>query len=425
MPQQTAQERLHARLKNFTGSKTFKYLLFFLIVPVLIAYLVWEIYWYSRVNLLCVKWHTHLAFPVYLFLIGNLIIRAIGKRTVPSAIPGLITAYSSLIFTLFIVEVMLMVSDKYKTNLEKQLGYYYSQYQTLQNKRYHIWTTTPHFIEKKEFVYWRPTNNEGLADSNWTTTSTPGTKRIMAIGDSFTEGDGAPFDSTYPVFLKQNLLKLGDSIYMMNAGVCGSDPFYNYIHLKEKLLLYKPDIIIQTLSSSDIENDFMTRGGLERFNGPSVSYRTPPIAEPLYAISYVSRIFYHAAGYNELFLKPDAIDKMRPEIDSSFTALFNEYSNLCRQKGIKLVVVLRPDINEIVDNAYSYDLTTILTGLKADKDITVIDLLGRYKNYIQATNTRPGNYYWQLDKHHNAKGYQMLATVLTPDIHALLIDTIP
>lgn len=425
MPQQSAQDRLHTRLKNFTGSKTFKYLLLLLIIPMLIAYLLWEIFWYSQVNLLCVKWHTHLAFPVYLFFIGNLIIWVIGKRTFPTAIPGLITAYSSLIFTLFIIEVVLMVSGRYKTTLEKQLGYYYSQYHTLKGKRYHVWATNPHYIEKTEFVYWRPTNNEGLPDSNWTTTSAHGTKRIMAIGDSFTEGDGAPYDSTYPVFLKQNLLKLGDSIYIMNAGVCGSDPFYNYIHLKEKLLSYQPDIVIQMLSSSDVESDFMTRGGLERFNGPSVSYRTTPITESLYAISYISRIFYHAAGYNELFLKPDAIDKMRPEIDSSFIALFNGYKNLCRQKGIKLVVVLRPDINEIVKNAYSYDLTNIVTTLKTDTDITVIDLLGRYKNYIQATNTTPGNYYWQLDKHHNANGYQMLANVITPDIHALVTDTIP
>lgn len=425
MPQQTAQERLHTRLNNFIGSTTFKYLLGLLVIPLLIAYVIWEIYWYSKVNLLCVKWHTHLLFPVYLFLIGNLIIWVIGKRIAPNTTPKLITAYSSLVLTIAVIEIVLMLSGTNKTYFEKQMGYYYSHYHTQHEKRYHTWSTNPHCIEKKEFIYCRPTNVEGVGDSDWVTTTAPHVVRIMALGDSFTEGDGAPYDSTYPSLLKQNLLKLGDSIYMMNAGVCGSDPFYNYIHFKEKLAAYNPAIVIQMFSSDDIKTDFISRGGLERFKENTIEYRSAPKTEFLYAISYTSRIFYNAAGYNEFFLKPGAIQKMQPEIDSNFISLFNEYKKLCRQKGIKLVIVLRPDLHEVDENTYSYNHANILTALKADKDVTVIDLMDRYRNYIQTSQTSTKEYYWTQDGHHNSKGYQMLATVLTPDIHALLADTIP
>lgn len=424
MLNQTSENHIYYRLKNFATTKTFKYALALLIIPLMLAYMAWEIYWYSKVSLMCIKWHTHLAFLAFLLFNGNLIIWIITKRLAPNATTGLITSFTSVIFTLSVIEVVLMITGTNKTYFEKQMGYYYSHYHTQHEKRYHIWTINPHCIEKKEFVYCRPTNKEGVGDSNWVTTGTPGVKRIMAIGDSFTEGDGAPYDSTYPAFLKQNLQRLGDSIYMMNAGVCGSDPFYNYIHFKERLLAYKPDIVIQMFSSADIETDFIARGGLERFKRDQVKYRNPPKTELLYAISYTSRFFYNAAGYDEFFLTPALVKQMLPEMDSSFIALFKEYKKLCSENGIKLVIVLRPDLREIDNNHYTYNHTNILTALKADKDITVIDLLERYQNHIHANGTKANEYYWKMDGHHNAKGYQMLAGVITPDIHTLANDSV-
>lgn len=424
MSESNTQYRLYARISKITGNRTFKYLMLLLVIPIIFTYPVWEIYWYTQVHLLCIKWHTHLAFPLYLFIIGNTAIGLFCKAIAPKYTARLVTVFSSVIILLFITETALLISGKYKTNFEKQMGYYCSHYYVQHEKRYHIWSTNPHCIEKKEFTYCRPTNAEGVGDSNWVTTITPGVKRILAIGDSFTEGDGAPYDSTYPAFLKQNLQRLGDSVYMMNAGVCGSDPFYNYIHLKEKLSAYNPDIVIQMFSSDDITTDFITRGGLERFKGNDVQYKNAPKHELLYAISYTSRIFYNAAGYNEFFLTPGAIKQMQPEIDSSFIALFNDYKILCRQKGIKLVIVLRPDLPEIANDSYKYSHANILNALISDKDITLIDLLGRYKSYIHTSGTKANEYYWKMDGHHNSKGYQMLAGVITPDIHALANDSV-
>jgi lysophospholipase L1-like esterase len=353
-----------------------------------------------------------------------LFIYPVCRLIAPAYTTKLIVAFTAITLSILAIETTLLITGHKKTYLERQTGIYISMYKCPHKGRYHVWRTNPHYITKTEFKYIRPTNNEGLPDSNWTTTQYSGIKKIMAIGDSFTEGDGAAYDSTYPAFLKQNLLSNGQNVYMMNAAVCGSDPFYNYIIFKEQLLKYKPDIVIQMLSSTDILTDYMTRGGLERFIGDSVSYRKPPKLETLYALSYTSRLFFNAAGYNEFLLNQNEINALKNEADTAFAKLFEYYANLCRQNNIKLVLVLRPDNNEVTDNRYVYNFDKILTSINAKTDITFIDLLPQYKQYIANKHTKPQMYYWPIDGHHNATGYKMLADAVYPVVNQLLADSI-
>ncbi|MBK7140186.1 MAG: hypothetical protein IPH74_14720 [Bacteroidetes bacterium] len=39
----------------------------------------------------------------------------------------------------------------------------------------------------------------------------------------------------------------------------------------------------------------------------------------------------------------------------------------------------------------------------------IIYLPDYYKKILSETNTYPSQYYWQLDYHHNSKGYKMMA----------------
>jgi hypothetical protein len=101
--------------------------------------------------------------------------------------------------------------------------------------------------------------------------------------------------------LKQKFLAADDSVDLMNAGVCGSDPFENYMNFKNRLQIYKPQLIIQTLTTTDITTDSRLCGGMERFQeNETVKYKAAPWWEPLYAFSYISRLFFKMAGYNEL-----------------------------------------------------------------------------------------------------------------------------
>ncbi len=245
----------------------------------------------------------------------------------------------------------------------------------------------------------------------------------MALGDSFTEGDGAPYDSSYVSLLNKKLLAAGDTFYVMNAGVCGSDPFNNFILLRDRLLIYKPDIILQVLASNDMTTDILLRGGMERFQEDgTLKYRPAPWWEPLYAVSYISRIVITFAGYNEL-LKKDTINSSdQNELNEKTSDLFRQYARLSKTHKMLLIVILRPDWFEIEKNQYAYDFSFIRSQLK-EQGIETLDLLPRYREYIAAHHSEAKNYFWPKDGHHNPTGYEMMAQTIYENLSHLLTDS--
>jgi lysophospholipase L1-like esterase len=210
----------------------------------------------------------------------------------------------------------------------------------------------------------------------------------------------------------------------MNAGVMGSDPFFNYIMLKDKLLKYKPDVVIQTISTQDLLDDMTLRGGMERFgaNG-KLQFKPAPWWEPVYAVNYVIRLFFNVAGYNSILQKNELSEVQKQQFDSTVIALFDNYAKLCSDNGIKLFVILRPDKSDLLKGAYYYDFAAILHSLQKDNRVTVIDLLPLYKAYLAKHNTTADTYFWPLDGHHNSKGYHLMATTIYTALAPLLTDS--
>jgi lysophospholipase L1-like esterase len=379
----------------------------------LVAYLVWEIYWYRQVGLAVIKWHTHLMVYVYLWLLVWYIFRGRIRN-------GLLLC-SAVFFALFITEGLLQVSGLYMTYLERTSGQYESPYTPVERNYYHLWPLThEHWIRKPEYAYWRPTNSLGFADHDWPR-QTHG-RRILALGDSFTEGDGAPFDSSYVAILQSELRASGDSIYVMNAGTCGSDPFNNYMNLRDRLIMYHPDLVIQSIGSADMLTDILLRGGMERFQRDgTVRYRSAPWWEPLYAVSYISRIFFTYVGYDELLRKKGISTAENDRITKSASDLFTTYADLCAKHGIKLYIIIHPEKGEVLDNKYHYDFRQI-QPFATDTSITVVDLLPHYRAYIDSTHTSASDYYWLHDGHHNAKGYRMMAETTLESIRPYLFN---
>lgn len=390
----------------------------------LLVYAAWEYYWYTKVGLRIVKWHTHLAVFAYIWVAGMFVFQGLFRKSKSERAKSLFLVFNSVIVSFGLMEAFLEVSGLYKTYLEKVSGFYDSPYSPQDFTHYHGWTPNkPHYITKPEYSYWRPTNSHGLADIEWEKNKKPRQKRLLTLGDSFTEGDGAPFDSTYPSLLNRKLLALGDTFYTMNAGVCGSDPFNNFIFLKDKLLRYQPDMIIQVLSSSDLTTDIILRGGMERFQTDGTQkFRPAPWWEPIYAVSYISRIFFKAAGYTELLRQGNITASEEKWLNQTILDLFRQYADLCNKNGIRLYVILRPDRTEIEGNAYAYNFSFILEQLKQNK-IQVLDLLEPYRNYIRRNNSTPEEYFWKVDGHHNATGYEMMAQTIYENLSPLLMDS--
>jgi lysophospholipase L1-like esterase len=288
---------------------------------------------------------------------------------------------------------------------------YVSYFKPQDNTHYHVWTPNAHhYLTKPEFNFWRPTNSLGFADDEWSVNKSPNQTRILALGDSFTEGDGAEYDSSYVSILKNRLLKTDTNYYVMNGGICGSDPFNNFIILKDLLLKYQPDIVIQVLASHDLTSDIIHRGGFERFKEDGTQeFKKAPWWEPIYAISYLSRLFFDFMGYDEVLTKKSLDKTTILELNNTLINLFETYSQFCEENGIKLFLFLRPDKGEIEIEKYSFNFNIFEEYVLTNKNIIYHDLLPCYLNTINKSNSKTENYFWKYDGHHNAQGYKMMA----------------
>ena len=111
---------------------------------------------------------------------------------------------------------------------------------------------------------------------------------VLALGDSFTEGLGAPQDSTWPA----RLGALWDR-RVYNAGIMGSDPVYGLRLLEQEQLPFMPEQVIVAVNFSDV-TDVVIRGGTERFRPDgTVRYRAEPAFMPLYRYSHFFRAVLH------------------------------------------------------------------------------------------------------------------------------------
>ncbi|HLP50942.1 MAG TPA: SGNH/GDSL hydrolase family protein [Chitinophagales bacterium] len=375
----------------------------------LVAYLVWEMYWVYKVGYKAIKWHTHLVVYVYIWLLLSLVVSLAAKVTNGANHLKYQVGLASICVTLLLTEGVLYGLGIGATYTEQLKYGYTSPYST----QFETWyrTRTPNdsfYFVRPEFTHLRKTNSLGFSDREWPRQKNKGQKRILCLGDSFTEGIGTEQDSTYVSWLSYFIQSEDTDCMVMNAGTASNDPFVNFVNYRDHLYAYRPDVIIQTLSTNDIKTDIALRGGMERFvAGGKVKYNNAPWWEPLYGLSYISRLFFTAMGYNELLLRDADIDIGK--IDELVVALFKEYAATAAKNNCKLLVVLQPLSGNVNTANYDYDFVNINQKLSAVPNLYLFDLLPFYSNYIKVAGKPVGSFYWKQDGHHNAEGYKMMA----------------
>ena len=165
---------------------------------------------------------------------------------------------------------------------------------------------------------------------------------VIGLGDSFTEGKGAPLDS---VWLKQmeHILEGRLSIKTLNAGVNGSDPLFEYMLFKYKLSQYEPKLVIVAINGSDI-NDIITRGGFERFNDNfSLNYKEPEWWEYFYSFSFIVRnIVHEILNMDWQFLTDDEKEQEVINAQDAIFACIKKFYEYSVQKNFKLLVIFHP-----------------------------------------------------------------------------------
>jgi hypothetical protein len=310
-----------------------------------------------------------------------------------------------------------LATVRYATYAEQNGRPYWSSYTPRVPGWFHVYRPGPHRYAKPEYTHTRQISALGLTQE-LPGEKTAGEYRILALGDSFTEGVGAPEESTFVRVVERRLSARHTPwrIISLNAGVAGSDPFYAYVLFREKLLPFQADLVILAINTSDVA-EIMVRGGMERFRPDgSVAYRDPPPWEWLYAVSYLTRAVVRDALHFDPQLQSPAERQRReqPALDHLQNAI-ESTAALCRSHGAHLLVVAHPMEAEVRNGTYDDNFDRLLTKLSNDPRFAFLDLFERYRQ-IPITPTNITDYFWHLDRHHNTRGYETMGNLIASEI---------
>jgi hypothetical protein len=376
-----------------------------LLIASIIFYITWEWYWYTQVGLLFIKWHTH--YMPYLILWG-LFVLVTQLPANKQRFVNLQLLATTVIATLCLTELVLQITGFTKTYTEKRGGIYQSVFN---QKGWDSTRTYPpnseHYLSSPEFHYLRNVNSLGLSDYAFLKQSDK--ILIQTYGDSFTEGDGAPQDSSYPALLR-NLV--GSNFQIQNFGICGNDPGFYPAQMARIGANFKPNLIILCYGTGDFMADFLSRGGLERYTLNGWKSRKGPWWELIYGTSYLARPIFNALGfrYENFFFNQTQMQEELKRLELKWNETFEEIFSIARKNQIKVLVLKKPERSEVVLNQYQYNMSFFDSLLLQNSDIKHFDLLPYYRNnvgLISQETTAP--YYWEKDGHHNSNGYWVMA----------------
>ncbi len=279
---------------------------------------------------------------------------------------------------------------------------------------YHIREPNTNFkLKTSEYSHNRITNTLGYTDGEWSLEKDTNTIRIICLGDSYTEGMGAVMDSVYSSFIFRSLSKRY-KVEILNAGRSGSDPFFDYVLLRDKIIEYEPDIILQSFTSNDLYYDIITRGGMERFQSDkTLKFKNNYWWSPIYQISFSARILIQVFGnYDKYLVKTNKTQDLKKEAEVNTVQLFEEYMKLARAHNFKLIVFTFPFISDLTvsnENLLFYDK---MNHEFSKFSLNFYNLQPCYEEYITEHSGTYKDYYWGKDGHHNAKGYEMMANCI-------------
>ena len=316
----------------------------------------------------------------------------------------------------------------YTTYLEKNLGgAYRPMYHHTSPTWFQVFQPNTEFsYSRPEFTYARKINSLGLAERELPSEKGPNEYRIIALGDSYTEGVGAAYDESWIKVVERRLTSqtAGRTVVAFNAGISGSDPWHEYMLLKEKLLVYKPDLVIVAINATDV-SDMMIRGGRERFqaDGTTRISNPPPSWEWLYGISYLFRHVVHdVLHYNYMLIRESALEADRQKAIGHLVEAARAFAALGHERGFRVLIVLHPDRREATQEKYESAFAKVVDTLKRLPELDVVDVLDRWKSTGVLGRDGASSLYWSLDGHNTSKGYAAFGeTVADRILHSNLM----
>ena len=325
-------------------------------------------------------------------------------RRVASALASLVLGLVALALALGAAEWIVRARGDVATWMEKN-GFSYARQPTTFPRLYVRAPSTEIVIPEREFEFRIRTNREGLRDVDHPRKKPSRELRVAVLGDSFTEGQGAPFEDSFPQVLGR-LLQAGrpGRVTILQGGCAGSDPVYETLLLEDRLLAYDPDWILLVVNGSD-PGDIALRGGFDRARDGMPS----PRWEWLFARSHLARlVMMRTLGFDWNGLSPAENAERAPRVVPTMLEAARRIEALAGRER-RFVIVSHPVRHELVQAAYESKYADVLRVLERE-GYAVLDILPKLAK--QVPPEQRAALYWPIDGHFKPEGYRLFAEVV-------------
>jgi hypothetical protein len=219
---------------------------------------------------------------------------------------------------------------------------------------------------------WRfVTNSQGLrSDEDFRLEKAPGVFRVIALGDSTTEGFEVRQNYTYPAVLERYLKKNGMNAEVFNTGVSGFGTAEEAIYLENEGIKYQPDAVVLGFFGNDFDDNVrsdlfrIADGGLVIANKSYIpGVRVLDIINSVPLVRWLSQnSYFYSLAVNTIWDRSKAamLGSNEQARETEFTvgtslnqykidlqvALLQRLHAFCRSHGIWLIVVDIPQLSE-------------------------------------------------------------------------------
>lgn len=344
----------------------------------------------------------------------------------------------SILFGIIVFEIGLRITGIYKVYSEK-LGWEYTSYYDQSFKGFYIILNPNSEIEsnQKELSVKFKTNSLGMRNEEVNGEKDKNTIRILCMGDSYTEGDGANVGYEYPRQL-ENILRENypnQKFEVINAGKNGSDILFVETFYTEQLVKLKPDIFIAGINSTDID-DIIVRGGIERFHEDGFTrYKKGPWYHVYYIKSHFVRFLTHVVFQRDrLFLTKNERASEEGVAKEVIAESISYMDFISKENDVKPFFVFHPIPKHskfsklkkesfVVEN-YCFKEEE-LRDFRTNKQFNITNIC--YPLTMRLAGEKIEDYAWPVNGHFNDQGYRIMAEeiflVIKEDVEQLIAES--
>ena len=279
-------------------------------------------------------------------------------------------------------------------------------------------------------------NRLGHRGPNYGARPAPGKRRVLVIGDSFTEGSHVGEEELFTNIIVNKY----SNLEVMNAGIGGWSTVQEYLYLRKAGIKLQPDLVLLMFFENDLVENcisfypsigprpfaYMQNGQLEINENPSADewrkYVLPlPFALQLnrYSLAYN---FFNFRVYQRLrashlrqleyedVKKTDSYPKLEIEM-----MILRKMNKILKENAILFAIGMIPTRDDAVKGVSNIHVP--LLSFCREEDIPCISLVNPLKEEYDKSN-KP---YFEIDIHWNRVGHKVASEVLGRFIEQVLI----